>query len=134
MIDANQGWSLDHAIVHGKKFAGYKLDWLEEPLRADRPLDEWRALHEAMPIAIAAGENMNAVAEFEAAIASGLFRFLQPDEAKWGGLSGCLVVARAAREAGLIYCPHYLGGGAALPSSSGCRRRSFPADSPFWPA
>lgn len=118
MIDANQGWSLDQAIAHGRRFADYRLDWLEEPLRADRPLDEWRALHEAMPIAIAAGENMNAVAEFEAAIASGIFRFLQPDAAKWGGLSGCLAVARAARAAGLVYCPHYLGGGVGLLASA----------------
>jgi D-galactarolactone cycloisomerase len=118
MIDANQGWSLDQAIAHGRRFADYGLDWLEEPLRADRPLDEWGALHQAMPIAIAAGENMNAVAEFEAAIASGIFRFLQPDAAKWGGLSGCLTVARAARDAGLVYCPHYLGGGIGLLASA----------------
>ncbi|KRE20620.1 hypothetical protein ASE66_07105 [Bosea sp. Root483D1] len=118
MIDANQGWSLDQAIAHGRRLADYGLDWLEEPLRADRPLEEWRALHEAMPIAIAAGENMNAVPEFEAAIASGIFRFLQPDAAKWGGLSGCLAVARAARAAGLVYCPHYLGGGVGLLASA----------------
>lgn len=118
MIDANQGWNLDQAILHGGRFADYRLDWLEEPLRADRPLEEWRALSEAMPIAIAAGENMNAPAEFEAAIASRLFRFLQPDAAKWGGLSGCLAVARAARAAGLTYCPHYLGGGIGLLASA----------------
>jgi len=118
MIDANQGWSLDQATAHGRRFADYRLDWLEEPLRADRPLDEWRTLQEAMPIAIAAGENMNAVPEFEAAIASGVFRFLQPDAAKWGGLSGCLKVAKAARAAGLTYCPHYLGGGVGLLASA----------------
>jgi len=118
MIDANQGWDLEQAVAQGRRFADYALGWLEEPLRADRPLEEWRALHEAMPIAIAAGENMNAVPEFEAAIASGIFRFLQPDAAKWGGLSGCLAVARAARAAGLVYCPHYLGGGVGLLASA----------------
>ena len=61
---------------------------------------------------------MNGVAEFQAAIGSGIFRFLQPDAAKWGGVSGCLAVARAARAAGLVYCPHYLGGGIALLASA----------------
>lgn len=118
MIDANQGWTLEQAMEHGNRFAEYRIDWLEEPLRADRPADEWRALSKAMPIAIAAGENMNGVAEFQAAIGSGIFRFLQPDAAKWGGISGCLAVARAARAAGLVYCPHYLGGGIGLLASA----------------
>jgi L-alanine-DL-glutamate epimerase-like enolase superfamily enzyme len=118
MIDANQGWTLEQAIEQGNRFAQYRIDWLEEPLRADRPVEEWRALSEAMPIAIAAGENMNEVAEFQAAIGSGIVRFLQPDAAKWGGISGCLAVARAARAAGLVYCPHYLGGGIGLLASA----------------
>jgi len=118
MIDANQGWDLDQAIAHGRRFADLGLAWLEEPLRADRPLDEWRALQEAMPIPLAAGENMNAIVEFEAAIASGTVRYLQPDAAKWGGISGCLTVARAASAAGRVYCPHYLGGGVGLLASA----------------
>ncbi|CAH1654115.1 L-alanine-DL-glutamate epimerase-like enolase superfamily enzyme [Hyphomicrobiales bacterium] len=118
MIDANQGWARDEAIRLGRAFAPYKLAWLEEPLAADRPLAEWRALAEAIPIPIAAGENMNATAEFEAAITSGTLGFLQPDAAKWGGLSGCLDVARKAAAAGMTYCPHYLGGGIGLLASA----------------
>ena len=38
--------------------------------------------------------------------------------AKWGGLSGCLPVARQIIEAGLSYCPHYLGGGIGLIASA----------------
>lgn len=43
---------------------------------------------------------------------------MQPDVCKWGGLSGCLEVARSARSAGLRYCPHYLGGGIGLLASA----------------
>ena len=47
-------------------------------------------------------------------IDSGLFGFIQPDVAKWGGHSGCLTVARAALAAGRTFCPHYLGGAIGL--------------------
>ena len=47
-------------------------------------------------------------------IDSGLFGFVQPDVAKWGGHSGCLPVAKAALAAGRTFCPHYLGGAIGL--------------------
>ena len=55
---------------------------------------------------------------FDAAIASRAFAVVQPDCAKWGGISGCLPVARRIRAAGLRYCPHYLGGGIGLLASA----------------
>ncbi|MBS7695952.1 MULTISPECIES: mandelate racemase/muconate lactonizing enzyme family protein [unclassified Chelatococcus] len=118
MIDANQGWTRDEAILLGRAFAPYELAWLEEPLAADRPRTEWQAVAEAIPIPLAAGENMNATAEFETAIESGTLHFIQPDAAKWGGLSGCLDVARKGAAAGMTYSPHYLGGGIGLLASA----------------
>ena len=43
---------------------------------------------------------------------------IQPDLAKWGGLTGCSRVARAALAAGRRFCPHYLGGGIGLLASA----------------
>ena len=37
---------------------------------------------------------------------------------KWGGVTGCLAIARAAREAGRVYGPHFLGGGIGLEASA----------------
>ena len=42
---------------------------------------------------------------------------VQPDIAKWGGISGCWPVIRRAQAAGLRYCPHYLGAGVGLLAS-----------------
>jgi L-alanine-DL-glutamate epimerase-like enolase superfamily enzyme len=89
-------------------------------LAADEPLSAWSALAAAAGIPLAAGENMNGVGEFEAAIASRAFAYLQPDVAKWGGVSGCVAVGRAARKAGVTYCPHFLGGGIGLMASAHC--------------
>jgi D-galactarolactone cycloisomerase len=55
MADANQGWTLDQALVQVNKLAPFKLRWLEEPLRADRPLSEWTVLAKT-GIPLAAGE------------------------------------------------------------------------------
>src|SRR3546814_4317399 len=95
-----------------------RLDGLEEPLRADRPWAEWRALREATAIPLAAGENLMGDAAFDAALVEGGLSVVQPDLAKWGGISACLPLAGRIRAAGRRYCPHYLGGGIGLLESA----------------
>jgi D-galactarolactone cycloisomerase len=118
MVDANQGWELEEAMQMASALAGFGLHWLEEPLRADRPWSEWRQLARQTIIPLAAGENAMGGEAFDAAIASGALRVLQPDLAKWGGISGCWPVIGRALQAGLRYCPHFLGGGVGLLASA----------------
>ena len=118
MIDANQAWRLDEALAITPRLAPFRLDWLEEPLRADRPWREWQALRRQCTVPLAAGENLAGDAAFDAALASGVLGVLQPDLAKWGGFSGNAPVIARARAAGLAYCPHYLGGGIGLMASA----------------
>ncbi|MGY3123855.1 L-alanine-DL-glutamate epimerase-like enolase superfamily enzyme [Bradyrhizobium sp. S3.14.4] len=56
--DANQGWSVDQALEMVPRLAAFDLRWLEEPIRADRPREEWRRLRAAAKMPIAAGENI----------------------------------------------------------------------------
>ncbi len=118
MVDANQGWTLDQAIAMAPQLERFHLGWLEEPLRADRPWSEWQALAKATTIALAGGENVAGTGAFDAAIAQAPWTVLQPDLAKWGGISGCWPVIGNAMAAGLRYCPHYLGGGIGLLASA----------------
>jgi D-galactarolactone cycloisomerase len=118
MVDANQGWELEEAMQMASALAGFGLHWLEEPLRADRPWSEWRQLARQTIIPLAGGENVMGGEAFDAAIASGALRVLQPDLAKWGGISGCWPVIGRALQAGLRYCPHFLGGGVGLLASA----------------
>ena len=117
MIDANQAWSSEQAIAILPQLEPYGLAWLEEPLRADRPWYEWQSLQAVSSIALAAGENVAGPEAFEQAILSGALTVVQPDLAKWGGFSGCLPVAQRVLQAGLRFCPHYLGGGIGLLAS-----------------
>ena len=118
MVDANQGWSLDAALDMAPRLEAFGLDWLEEPLRADRPWPEWRRLKETTSIPLAGGENLMGDAAFDSALAEGVLAVVQPDLAKWGGLSACLPLAKRIRAAGRRYCPHYLGGGIGLLASA----------------
>lgn len=118
MADANQAWTVDEALAMMKKLKPFGLKWLEEPLRADRPWPEWTRLAKEGSIPISAGENIMGEANFDAAIGSKALTYVQPDLAKWGGISGCLSVVKATLEAGLTYCPHYLGGGVGLLASA----------------
>jgi D-galactarolactone cycloisomerase len=117
-VDANQAWTLTEASVRVPEIRRFDLAWLEEPLRADRPLGEWRKLAELACIPLAGGENLTGIDEFDRAIKARGLTVVQPDLAKWGGFSGTLKVGRAVRDAGLRFCPHYLGGGIGLLASA----------------
>jgi L-alanine-DL-glutamate epimerase-like enolase superfamily enzyme len=114
MLDANQAWAEDDARAMAAALAE-RADplWLEEPLRADAPLEAWRAVA-ARGVRLAGGENLVGRPAFDAAIAGGALGVIQPDAGKWGGITGCLAVARATGAAGRLYCPHHLGGAVGL--------------------
>ncbi len=118
MIDANQAWDCDTAVAMAHAFEAFEPVWLEEPLRADRPMTEWASLASRTKIRLAAGENIASFAGFDAALASKAFGVIQPDLAKWGGFTGCLSVARAIIDRGARFCPHYLGAGVGLLASA----------------
>jgi D-galactarolactone cycloisomerase len=114
MVDVNQAWDLRTACAIAPRLAEFGLGWIEEPLMADRPANEWAAVAAVAPATLAGGENLRGAGSFQQAIDSGLFGVIQPDVAKWGGQSGCLPVAKAALAAGRSFCPHYLGGAIGL--------------------
>ncbi len=116
--DANQAWTLTEALRFVESGKELGLGWLEEPIVADRPLTKWTKLATGSAIPLAAGENLAGFEEFSAAILSGALTYIQPDVAKWGGVTGCLAVGREAVDSGLTYCPHFLGGGIGLAASA----------------
>ena len=117
MVDANQAWTPPEAAAMLPALEPFRLGWLEEPLRADRPWSDWLALRDTGRTPLAAGENLAGHAAFDEAIAAGVLTVVQPDLAKWGGISAGLPVARRILAAGLRYCPHYLGAGIGVLAS-----------------
>lgn len=112
MLDANQSLSRDAALDMIAAAAPHGITWLEEPMRVDAPMADWQDLSDRSPIPLAGGENLRGT-QFDDWMAQGILDFYQPDITKWGGVTGCLRVARAAATAGKSYCPHVFGGGLA---------------------
>ena len=105
MVDANQAWSLDTAIDMAEALESFYIGWLEEPLRADRPWNEWQALRDRTSIALAAGENIASDAGFDAALEANALKVVQPDIAKWGGFTKGVPLARRVLASGARFCP-----------------------------
>ena len=118
MVDVNQAWTVDEALNTLPELAAFSLGWIEEPIMADRPVEEWLALALATSVPLAAGENMISAQDFARGISKPAIDVIQPDLCKWGGISGVLPVAKDIMAAGKRYCPHYLGGGIGLAASA----------------
>ena len=114
MTDANQAWDAAFALERIRELAEFEPFWIEEPIAADEPLAAWADLAAASPVALAAGENIRGLADFEDAMGHGGLRFVQPDVGKWGGITGCREVFARAAQLGLAACPHWLAGGVGL--------------------
>lgn len=120
MADINQGWDVDTACNNWPAYSEFNLQWIEEPLPADRPLNEWKRIADLGGSAIAAGENLLGDLQFNSHIAAKVFGVVQPDICKWGGFTKVLPLARRIVEAGQLYCPHFLAGPIGILASAHC--------------
>lgn len=107
MVDSNQSWSLDQAKAALETLADYDPYFAEESIRADAPLADWEELATSTNIPLAGGENIYGVDNFLTMVGAGM-KVLQPDVAKWGGMSGALDLARAVPDDVLVW-PHFMG-------------------------
>tara|TARA_B110000444_G_scaffold226097_1_gene230387 strand:+ start:2432 stop:3571 length:1140 start_codon:yes stop_codon:yes gene_type:complete len=118
MVDANQAWELTEAISFFERINEIPLNWVEEPIQADRSENEWQKLSSITDIRLAAGENIRGLELFNKKIKSGNLGVIQPDICKWGGISANLMVVKEILNNNIHYCPHFLGGGIGLIASA----------------
>ena len=118
--DANQNWTLDEAIAMCDALSDHKLMFMEEPMRADSPMRDWARLAGATTIPLAGGENITSLQHFTAFMDDGKLRVIQPDVAKWGGVSGAVEIAQKAADRNVTCAMHYMGTGLGLAASLHC--------------
>lgn len=116
--DANQAWSLAQAQEFITGVADVPLHWLEEPMPVFADPTQWRTLAQNSPIPLAGGENVIGETDFDRVIKAGILSVIQPDVAKWGGITACLAVAQNALANGRRYFPHFLGAGIGMAASA----------------
>lgn len=107
MVDSNQSWTLDQAKASLSAIECFDPYFAEEPLRADAPLADWEDLARSTQIPLAGGENIYGIDNFLRMVSAGM-SVLQPDVAKWGGVSGALDLAQALPSDVVIW-PHFMG-------------------------
>ena len=113
MIDGNENFTVDTALIVAERLADLGVEWFEEPvLQESPPAMDTVAARSAVPIAC--GEHMFGLADFEEAIRRNWARVLQPDAATCGGLAEGLRIAAAGERAGVRVVPHTASGPIAL--------------------
>lgn len=107
VIDSNQSWTLEQATGSLQALEDYSPYFAEEPIAASAPLKHWEQLAKMTSIPLAGGENIYGVENFLEMANSGL-SVLQPDVAKWGGVTGALALAGTLPD-GVRLWPHFMG-------------------------
>lgn len=107
MIDSNQSWTFEQATTSLQSLQQYQPFFAEEPIAANAPIAQWEQLAKSTSIPLAGGENIYGVDRFITMANAGML-ILQPDVAKWGGVTGALDLADNL-PAGVRLWPHFMG-------------------------
>ena len=116
--DVNQGWSVEQALESAPLLPNSILPGWKSRSAPIVPGRSGKACARAPACRWRAGENIASRAGFAQALGDDVLRVVQPDIAKWGGLTACSGIARDIMKSGKIFCPHYLGGGIGLLASA----------------
>ena len=107
MIDANQRWDLPATLRALDALAGFDLEWLEEPIRAD-DLWAYRRLRKHSPVPIALGENLHTIYRFRDFIEAEAVDIIQPNIIRVGGITPFRRIVELARSHSIKVMPHLL--------------------------
>jgi hypothetical protein len=106
MVDASARFDEAGAITAAERLAAADLVWFEEPVYPQSDHAALARVRAAAPMPIAAGENEFSLAGFERLVLSGAVDILQPEIAKFGGLTPARGIGELADDAGLPLYPH----------------------------
>ena len=108
MVDINQGYTAPAAIAAARAMEPGELLWIEEPVQPE-DIAGYRAVSQAVPVAISGGEALGSLAAFRDFLEARALSILQPDIGVCGGFSGMQRIAHLAAAYDLPVMPHVFG-------------------------
>jgi L-fuconate dehydratase len=108
MVDANQVWDVDEAIIWMDRLAPFRPWWIEEPTSPDDILGHARIARAMAPlgIGVATGEHCHNRVMFKQLFQADAISFAQIDSCRLGGVNEILAVLLLAAKFGVPICPH----------------------------
>jgi len=106
MMDANQKWDVDEAIVRTRELAEADPWWMEEPTSPDDILGHARIRREVPNVRIATGEHCPNRVMFKQLMQAGAIDVCQIDSCRLGGVNENLAVILLAARFNIPVCPH----------------------------
>jgi D-galactarolactone cycloisomerase len=116
MLDVNQGWSFEEAVMYLKTLESYNFSWIEEPISALSTRAEFNQLINTTKCRLAFGENITNFDDFVFFGEIEELNFVQPDLTKYGGVSLINHLSRNIQNHKIWM--HFLGSGVGLLTSA----------------
>ena len=105
MLDVNQTWDLNTAMVWGKRLEEFQIGWLEEPLDPE-DIRSHRILARELNVPIALGEHIYTRQAFRDYLLEEAVEIIQVDVTRVGGVTEWLQVADLAATFNCPVIPH----------------------------
>jgi L-fuconate dehydratase len=106
MVDANQVWEVDEAIMSMRELAQFDPWWIEEPTSPDDVLGHATIARAIAPIGVATGEHCQNRIVFKQLMQANAIAFCQIDACRLGGVNEVIAVLLLAAKFGVPVCPH----------------------------
>ncbi len=106
MLDANQVWDVDEAIVRMEALAAFDPLWIEEPTSPDDVLGHAAVARAVAPIGVATGEHVQNRVIFKQLLQARAISYCQIDACRLGGVNEVLAVLLMAAKFDVPVCPH----------------------------
>ena len=106
MVDANQRWGVDEAILRTRQLADLQPWWMEEPTSPDDILGHARIRREVAPVRIATGEHCQNSVMFKQLFQAEAIDVCQIDSCRVASVNENLAILLMAAKFGVPVCPH----------------------------
>lgn len=106
MMDANQKWDVNEAILNMEELKIFNPYWIEEPTSPDDILGHAKIAKAVKPIKVATGEHCQNRVMFKQLMQADAIEICQIDSCRVGGVNEVLAILLMAAKFNIPVCPH----------------------------